>query len=165
MNLISYEYASEKYASSFHEAVGAVAREKKFLASTEGFMLSSATSFVKRVVAENLSQYFALSGGKVIGWCDIIPGPYEGLKHVGTLGMGILAAYRNMSIGTKLMEMAISHAKSKNGIEKVELEVFRTNENAIRLYRKFGFETEGVRLNHRKLEGKYDDTLLMAKFI
>lgn len=37
--------------------------------------------------------------------------------------MGLIKDYRNQGIGTKLIKKAIAYAK-KNGIKKIELEVF-----------------------------------------
>ncbi len=37
------------------------------------------------------------------------------------------------------------------------------NERAINLYKKFVFETEGVRKNSMKVDGKYIDEYYMAK--
>ncbi|HEU12758.1 MAG TPA: GNAT family N-acetyltransferase, partial [Euryarchaeota archaeon] len=45
------------------------------------------------------------------------------------------------------------------------LEVFSTNVNAIELYKKLGFEIEGIRKKQFKIEGNYVDDVLMAKFL
>jgi RimJ/RimL family protein N-acetyltransferase len=49
-------------------------------------------------------------------------------------------------------------------MEKVELAVFASNEVAQHLYRRLGFAVEGIRVRARKLDGEYDDELLMALF-
>jgi hypothetical protein len=64
-----------------------------------------------------------------------------------------------------LLERAIEHAKAINGIEKVELEVFESNENALKFYQKHGFFQEGRRVKSRKLDGQYDNIILMGRFI
>ena len=53
----------------------------------------------------------------------------------------------------------------KHGIEKIELQVFASNRPARALYRKFGFRQEGRRVRGRKLDGKYDDVILMGKLL
>lgn len=163
MSEIRYVPASLHYAVSYGAAVDAVARERKYLGSTEGFPPESTLAFVRNIEENNFAQYYALEGERVIGWCDIIPKSFEGMRHVGVLGMGVLATYRNMGIGKKLLVLAIKHARQHNGIEKVELEVFKTNVDAIRLYEKFGFRHEGTRVKGRKLDGVYDDIVLMGK--
>jgi RimJ/RimL family protein N-acetyltransferase len=44
----------------------------------------------------------------------------------------------------------------------VELSVFASNLTAIRLYEKFKFEVEGRKKKARKLDGSYDDIIVMA---
>jgi ribosomal protein S18 acetylase RimI-like enzyme len=153
-----------EFAESYCKAVDTVARERKYLGSTTGFPLEKTIEFVKFIVGQNLSQYFAIEDGEVVGWCDIIPKSYEGLTHVGVLGMGILKEYRGKGLGTQLLEKAIEHAKL-NGIEKVELDVYESNLSAVALYKKLGFTVEGKRKNGRKLDGKYDHIVLMGKFL
>ncbi len=50
-------------------------------------------------------------------------------------------------------------------LEKVELEVFESNLPAVRFYKKMGFRVEGRRVKSRKLDGVYDNIILMGKFI
>jgi len=158
------QQATSEFAESYCKAVDTVARERKHLGSTTGFSVESTIEFVKFIEDQNLSQYYAIEDGKVIGWCDIIPKSYEGLTHVGVLGMGILNGYRGKGLGTQLLAHAIEHAKL-NGIEKVELEVYESNSAAVGLYEKFGFTIEGKRIKGRKLDGIYDNIVAMGKFI
>ena len=51
------------------------------------------------------------------------------------------------------------------GIEKIELGVFESNTTAIHLYDTFGFQREGIKIRARKLDGRYDNMVLMAKFL
>ncbi len=165
MNDIIFVLASMEYAESYCKAVDLVARERKYLAALEGFPLESTKGFVGFITANNLAQFYALLDGEVIGWCDILPKGYEGMRHVGVLGMGLLPEYRGKGLGGQLLEKTIEHAYSVNRIEKVELEVFGSNSGAIGLYKKYGFELEGKRLKARKLDDIYDDMILMGKII
>lgn len=79
---------------------------------------------------------------QVTKWCQIKPDRWEGFTHAGWLGMGILKEYRSL--------------------ERVELSVFASNLTAIHLYEKFDFETEGLKKKARKLDGTYDDIIIMA---
>jgi RimJ/RimL family protein N-acetyltransferase len=49
-----------------------------------------------------------------------------------------------------------------NGIERIQLTVFASNQNAIALYRQLGFVEEGVRRRAWFLDGRYDDSVEMA---
>ncbi|MGC8992263.1 MAG: GNAT family N-acetyltransferase, partial [Thermoplasmata archaeon] len=79
-------------------------------------------------------------------------------------GIAIKSGFRHEGIGSALMEESIKWAKEQN-IEKITLEVFSTNTNAIELYKKFGFEIEGIRKKQFKILGNYVDDVLMAKFL
>jgi RimJ/RimL family protein N-acetyltransferase len=157
--------SSIRYAESYCRAVGSVARERKYLATTEGFPPDSTRAFVQHIEQNNLAQYFAVENNEVIGWCDILPGQYPEMKHVGTLGIGILQAHRGNGLGKTLLDTCIYHAKHYNNIEKTELEVFASNSGAIGFYRKAGFRVEGVRVKARLIDGIYDDIILMYLFI
>lgn len=87
------------------------------------------------------------------------------MKHVATVGMGIISEYREAGIGSKLLELTIQHAKKYNKIEKAELEVYRSNKRAINFYKKHHFNVEGERIKARKLDGVYDNLIIMGRFI
>ena len=80
------------------------------------------------------------------------------------MGMGMLPAYRGAGLGRRLLKDTLDTARAI-GIERVELEVFASNESAIALYRKLGFAVEGIKKNARKLDGRYEDDVIMALFL
>ena len=47
-------------------------------------------------------------------------------------------------------------------MERVELEVLASNLPAISVYEKLGFQRKGVKRRARKLDGVYDDNVIMA---
>ena len=69
-------------------------------------------------------------------------------------------------IATVLLQSLIDWAAAKPLIEKIGLTVHANNENAIRLYRKFGFIEEGRRSKELKLGPDiYVDDILMYRFV
>jgi ribosomal protein S18 acetylase RimI-like enzyme len=78
--------------------------------------------------------------------------------------MGLLPDYRGLGLGSRLMEITVEAARAL-GLEKVELVVYASNRSAINLYRKFGFEVEGRQRRKRKIDGVYDDQILMGLFL
>ena len=143
--------------------IDAVARERLFLAGTSGFSEEATASFIASVRAANGVHLVALVDGAIVGWCDIARAPFEGMTHVGRLGMGVNARFRGQGIGKALLKAALERA-CRRGLERVELEVYRSNVPAIRLYEAHGFLREGVKLGARKLDGRVDDLLLFAAF-
>jgi ribosomal protein S18 acetylase RimI-like enzyme len=83
------------------------------------------------------------------------------MRHVGTLGMGVLKDFRGRGIGRRLIEETIAQA-TQLGFEKLELTVHASNERAIALYRRVGFTEEGRRKRGWFVDGIYDDLILMA---
>ena len=164
MSDIQVLYAAAKYIPSFHQTLDAVASEKIYLEMVQAPPLEKVTGFQLALMARQGPVYYALDGDRVVGWIDIFPEENPRFAHRGRLGMGILPSYRGQGIGSRLMSAALTHAKSF-GLEKVELNVYSNNELAIALYRKFGFENEGLIRKYRKVDGKYFDSLAMAKFL
>lgn len=80
------------------------------------------------------------------------------------MGMGVLPAYRGAGLGRRLLADTLDAARAI-GIERVELEVFASNTAAIALYRRMGFAVEGTKRRARKLDGEYDDDVIMALFL
>jgi RimJ/RimL family protein N-acetyltransferase len=102
-------------------------------------------------------------GGKIVGVTTIQRGMYKKNRHTASLGIAIKKEYRHMNIGTKMVMEAISWSK-KQGIEKINLEVFSSNVNAIKTYRNLGFEYEGVRKRQFLIGDQYVDDVFMTYF-
>ena len=155
---------SEKHIEGYNRCLDSVARERRYIGFVKGPSLESSREYVLFNIRDGVPQFVAVRGDQVVGWCDITPGRREGFTHCGTLGMGVLRGYRGQGIGTRLMERTIDAAKAR-GLERVELEVYASNGPAISLYEKRGFVHEGVKRRARKLDGVYDDILVMALFV
>lgn len=158
---VSIEPILEKYAPSFHACLDAVAREKKFLAQTEAPPYDKLLGFVKDSVKNDVPQFIAVDGRVVVGWCDIFPDWPATTKHCGSLGMGVLAAYRRHGIGGRLLMATLAKAKKK-GITRVTLKVRADNAAAIRLYEDTGFKLEARLKNAMLFDGIYHDELQMS---
>lgn len=153
---------AEKYIAGVNAAVDAVARERHYLGTVEGPPLESSRAFVRALLDGGGVQLVAVTGDDdVVGWCDIVRNGREGFRHVGYLGMGLLPAYRGRGLGKRLARATIDAALAA-GMERIELDVFASNERAIALYHQLGFETEGVKRRARKLDGRTDDNVCMA---
>jgi RimJ/RimL family protein N-acetyltransferase len=156
--------ARESDAELICDAVRAVAAEKWYLATVDGWSLEDTRAFLRHIVEGDLPQATAFAEGKVVGFCDILPLAAVGFTHVGRLGMGVRSEWRRHGVGRSLLQACLSHAK-RAAIEKVELEVFSDNLGALKLYESFGFRNEGVRARGRKFENRYQDVVLMALWI
>jgi len=134
-----------------------------------GELNTPSSNKIRHFVAANVKNghphFVALSGRKLIGWCDAIPGlASAGTAHIGSVGIGLLAEYRGLGIGYRLLEAVIIAARKK-GLEKLELSVNAGNKRGIALYQRFGFEREGRRRRGYFADDAYDDVILMALFL
>lgn len=106
-----------------------------------------------------------LPGGELVGRLSLMRDPHPASSHVADLGVMVAAPHRRLGIGTRLMRAAEEWAADA-GISKLELHVFPHNEPAISLYRKLGYEREGLRRAHyRRSDGVFSDVVLMAKHL
>jgi RimJ/RimL family protein N-acetyltransferase len=148
-------------ADGYRAALDAVAREGRFLSRLEAPPAERSLAFVRQNLEAGNPHLLAVDGGAIVGWCDITRGSGPVAAHVGTLGMGLLPAYRGQGIGTRLMERALAEAWARDFL-RIELDVYADNAAALALYGKFGFEREGVRRAAARLAGRYRDICLMA---
>ena len=84
------------------------------------------------------------------------------VKHIAEFGIMVLEEHSNCGIGSKLLEKMENFAIS-SGITKIEAKVRTSNEHAKALYKKFGYEIEGLRKNAAFINGQYEDELYVAK--
>ena len=149
-------------APGFRAALDAVCRERRYLAALEAPSEERVAAFVGRNVERGFPQFVAESEGRIVGWCDAIPGDAAaGTAHVGSLGMGVIREFRGRRIGRRLLGATIRMAR-EIGLAKVELSVYASNAPAIALYWKHGFAEEGRKRRGRCVDGVYDDVLLFA---
>lgn len=83
-------------------------------------------------------------------------GDREKLRHKGILfRMYVSKDFRGQGIAKKLIEKLIERVKQISDIEQINLTVISNNDNAKKLYEKFGFVTFGSESNAIKWKGKY----------
>lgn len=161
MNRISIRQISLEDIGGFHSCLDSVARERKYLGFTTAPSLEETRRSITKDMERDVIRLIALDGSKVVGWCQIKSGSWEGYTHMSWLQMGVHKDYRGQGIGTALLSQALEKAR-RRGLERVELDVYASNLAAIHLYEKYKFEIEGRKKRARKLDGSYDDIIDMA---
>ncbi len=78
--------------------------------------------------------------------------------------MSVKQPWRGRGVGRALMTEALAWAPTV-GIKRIELYVYVRNAPAIRLYERFGFETEGRRRGFIREGDEYLDDLVMARLL
>jgi ribosomal protein S18 acetylase RimI-like enzyme len=152
---------TESHVESFHRTLDFVARERRYLAFLEGPPIESMRAFVLGNIEQGYPQLVAVSGGEVVGWCDVLRKERPIYAHAGVLGMGLLPPFRRRGIGREMIRRTLNAARGF-GFHRVELMVRENNTNAIELYKKVGFETEGVQRDAIQIDGVYENLIFMA---
>lgn len=145
----------------YHHVLGSVSRERKYLARDDAPPIERSRAFVLDNIERGNPHLVVLDDDAVVGWCDVRRSTDFNALHTGTLGMGLLADYRERGIGRLLIEATIAAAWSI-GLTRIELCVNASNRRAAHLYEKVGFEIEGVLRNAIILDGDYQDVLIMS---
>jgi ribosomal-protein-alanine N-acetyltransferase len=111
---------------------------------------------VRFELEENSRAFYVVAehSGVVVGYAGLWWIEDEG--HI--TNVAVKPGYRNRKIAEGIIKTLISHT-SLEGIHHYTLEVRRSNQAAINLYNKFGFEVEGVRPNYYRFEK--EDALIM----
>lgn len=161
MNQVTVRQISQDDIESLHSSMDRVARERKYLGFTRVAPIEETRKSLVEDMQRGVIRLIAIDESKVVGWCHIRPDRWEGFTHAGWLGMGVLKEYRGQGIGSALLYQSLGEARNR-GLERVELSVFASNLTAIRLYEKFKFEVEGRKKKARKLDGRYEDIIVMA---
>ena len=112
----------------------------------------------EREAENNMAIYYiAKVDGNIAG--------YAGMWHVVDEGqitnVAVMPEYRQMGIGSLLMEKLIEIAEEKQ-MTGITLEVKISNYNAQKLYIKYGFKPEGFRKNYYK--DTNEDAVIMWKY-
>ncbi|WP_334597469.1 GNAT family N-acetyltransferase [Pseudomonas alvandae] len=112
---------------------------------------------------ERQLKLVALYQGEVIGNLGLEQFSRVRRAHCANLGMGVAVAWQGKGVGSMLLAAALDVADNWMNVRRVELTVYADNEAAIGLYRKFGFETEGLLRDYAVRDGRWVDTLAMAR--
>lgn len=107
----------------------------------------------------------AEADGKLVGYSRCQGYELKRFAHKVEFGLGVLKDFWGYGIGKNLMKKTIAWA-DESGITKIVLYgVLETNEKAIEMYQRLGFEIEGLMKKDRILsDGKYYNTYMMGRF-
>ncbi|MDK9739083.1 GNAT family N-acetyltransferase [Vibrio sp. D404a] len=114
-------------------------------------------------VPEHVYSYVALYQGEVIGnlGLEVCVNPRR--RHVASLGMGVKDNYAGKGVGSALLQTAVDLCDNWINIKRLELTVYTDNEQAINLYKKFGFQIEGESAAFAFRDGEYVAVYHMAR--
>lgn len=104
----------------------------------------------------------AVAGETVIGQLGLWAGTEPHNRHTARFGVSVDRDWRRRGIGRRLLETAISEAKTWPDFCRIDLECSPGNHAAIRLYESLGFTVEGRMRKARNFGAGPKDSLVMA---
>jgi ribosomal protein S18 acetylase RimI-like enzyme len=115
--------------------------------------------WTERLAADDGVHLVADAAGLVVGQAGVDLAPYG----VGYLGMLVDRQWRRRGVGTALVQAALDAARQR-GCHKMSLQVWPHNEAARALYRKLGFQEEGLlRRHYPRRSGEIWDAVMMGR--
>lgn len=123
----------------------------------------------KRIIkddTESTTNLFLVAevDGRIVGFSRCEGNKLKRTAHKVEFGVCVLKEFWGYGIGKNLLKESVHWADS-NGIKKITLNVLETNEKAIALYKKYGFEVEGILKKDKVLSDRnYYNTVLMGRF-
>jgi len=99
---------------------------------------------------------------RIIGNIDLTGNRRKVMEHTAVIGMGILSEFRNSGLGSAFITAIINWSKANPMLELIWLQVYSQNELGLGLYRKMGFEENGVTKGFFKHNDIYYDNLTMS---
>lgn len=108
--------------------------------------------------------FIAIENERIIGYMIVRNENSERVAHRASIVIGVHSDRRGKGVGRALFTSVLSWAKQV-ALHRLELTVIATNENAIHLYKKMGFEVEGVKKDSLCIEGGFVDEYYMARIV
>lgn len=108
--------------------------------------------------------FIAEHDDEILGYLLLKAETLSRTSHRAQIAVGVHSKSRGKGIGTALFDYVIQWAKESQ-LHRLELTVIEHNEQAVHLYKKMGFEVEGVKRNSLLIDGHYVNELYMSKLL
>lgn len=96
-----------------------------------------------------------------VGGCGIFS--FDKLARSAELGISIGdKSYWDKGYGTDALKTLMRHGFETLNLRRISLQVFESNPRAVNVYERLGFIEEGRLRQSRFIQGRYEDTLIMA---
>jgi RimJ/RimL family protein N-acetyltransferase len=160
--------AVEKDAQQFAELIHKVESTTNYMLFEPGERKANPENQRKMIHAfseeENSAIFLCEMDSELVGYLMAKGGFAKRNRHSVYLVIGILEECRGQGIGSKLFGELEPWARKQN-IHRLELTVIATNQHALALYKKMGFEIEGTKRNSLKINDEFVDEYYMSKLL
>jgi RimJ/RimL family protein N-acetyltransferase len=114
---------------------------------------------------DNACMFIAVLEDEIIGQMSYAGGRRARVRHCGEFGITVKKKYWHQGVGHIMLNYLIKWCEESTYCEKLNLRVREDNIKAIGLYKKLGFEEEGLLINDMKINGEFVNCLFMGKMI
>mgnify|MGYP001458530378 CR=1 FL=1 len=145
--------------------INSLVEEKAMIIVQKKNTLEQEKEYLEKIIKDKESIYlFLIIDGGVMGNAGITRG--TGTKsHVGELGISLRKEARGKGLGEKLFKEVVNKAIKKFRLKIITLDVYFKNKIAQNFYKKMGFQKVGTIKGGTRYFDKYDDVVIMAKYI
>jgi L-amino acid N-acyltransferase YncA len=158
--------ASKKDAQLMIDFYNVVGGETDFLSFGKNEFVKNLTDYESFLEAtrEEANSIILLAeiDNKIVGIASINSSPKARFKHVGEFGIVISQQYCGLGLGRKFMDCLIEWANANGITKKISLVTNENNYKAMELYKKVGFEVEGILKKDNCTNGVYANTIMMG---
>ncbi len=115
-------------------------------------------NFIDSIAADHVCRLLCDSRGNLLGYFVAMPG----VDEVHLLNLSVAPAEQGRGHGRALLDALLQICEDR-GADELWLEVRTSNERALRMYRRFGFVTRGVRKRYYPAAGDTrEDAVVMS---
>ena len=155
-------------AAAFVELLREVEQDASFMLFESGERKTTVEEQRERIERMERDRHsrilVAERSGELVGYLIAIGGQAKRNKHSVYLVIGIKKNYQGQGVGSALFNELEKWA-SDHRIHRLELNVVTRNEAGLALYRKAGFEVEGLKRHSLVIDDEFVDEYYMSKLL
>ncbi|MFZ3054909.1 MAG: GNAT family N-acetyltransferase [Minisyncoccales bacterium] len=145
--------------------INSLVEEKAMITIQKKQTLKQEKEYLEGIIKDKEGVHlFLIINGEVMGNARV--GRLKSIEnHIGQLGISVKKEARGLGLGEKLFREVMNKAIKKFKLKIITLDVHMKNKIAQNLYKKMGFEKVGIIKGGARHYGKYEDSMIMAKYI
>ncbi|MEG0259415.1 MAG: GNAT family N-acetyltransferase [Lysinibacillus sp.] len=144
------------------------AEESGLMLFSPGERSVNSEAFAKYIDSINATTtsglFVAIENEQILGYMIVQNDKPMRVTHRGYLVIGVHSDSRGKGVGKALFTYILEWAKQVE-LHRLDLTVITTNEAAVNLYKKIGFEIEGIKRDSLLIDGEYVDEYYMSILI
>jgi len=110
---------------------------------------------------DNCLMIVAEESGQLIGTLTAYGGETRRIRHRATVALGVAREHWGKGAATAMLDFALRWSRERK-LRRIELTVHTSNDRAVGVYKRCGFQVEGVRRSSLLVDGRYVDEFLMV---